>query len=348
MLSWLASVATPLFGPSRLFGSYFFMASFGFVVCAAMTFLMLPWVTRWLPRDGGRAFAINAEQSVGKPVGAGVFFVSLFCVMAILFLPLASAPLRTIPFMLAATVIGFLDDKKGGFDEYTLGALDAVLAIGAACVIYGFGPTTVWLPIWREALTVPAFIAIPVGAAVVWLSINATNCSDGVDGVSGSLSGFAIMMLGGLLYAILGNATVAQHLHVVFNPQGAEWSIYALLMVGCLAGYLWHNAPPSALLMGDAGSRPLGLLIGMLVLATGNPLFIVIIGPVLLLNGATGLIKVALIRFLGLRIFPNVRFPLHDHCRKNLGWSNAQVLVRFIILHVGITSLLVLIALKIR
>jgi phospho-N-acetylmuramoyl-pentapeptide-transferase len=119
-------------------------------------------------------------------------------------------------------------------------------------------------------------------------------------------------------------------------------------MVGCLAGYLWHNAPPSALLMGDAGSRPLGLLIGMLVLATNNPLFIVIIGPVLLLNGATGLVKVALIRLVGLRIFPNVRFPLHDHFRKEMGWSNAQVLVRFIILQVGITSLLVLVSLKIR
>ncbi len=348
MLSWIASLAAPWFGPSRLFGSYFFMASLGFAVCAAITFVMLPRITKWLPRDGGRAFAVNAEASVGKPVGAGLFFVSLFCLMALLFLPLGSAPMLTIPLMLAATVIGYIDDKRGGLSELTLGSLDAVLALGAACAIYGFHPVSLWLPIWRETLIVPAFISIPLGAAVVWLSINATNCSDGVDGVSGSLSGFAILMLGGLLYAILGNAPVSQHLRVVFNPQGAEWSIYALLMVGCLAGYLWHNAPPSALLMGDAGSRPLGLLIGMLVLATNNPLFIVIIGPMLLLNGATGLVKVALIRLVGLRIFPNVRFPLHDHFRKEMGWSNAQVLVRFIILQVGITSLLVLVSLKIR
>ncbi|HPA38826.1 MAG TPA: hypothetical protein PLV04_08775, partial [Phenylobacterium sp.] len=102
MLSWIASLAAPWFGPSRLFGSYFFMASLGFAVCAAITFVMLPRITKWLPRDGGRAFAVNAEASVGKPVGAGLFFVSLFCLMAPLFLPLGSAPMLTIPLMLAA------------------------------------------------------------------------------------------------------------------------------------------------------------------------------------------------------------------------------------------------------
>ena len=119
-------------------------------------------------------------------------------------------------------------------------------------------------------------------------------------------------------------------------------------MAGCLAGYLWYNAPPSSLLMGDAGSRPLGLLIGMLVLATNNPLFIAIIGPVILLNGATGLVKVALIRFLWGARAAKGPLSLHDHCRKELGWSNSQVLVRFFLLHVGVSSLLVVIALKIR
>ena len=70
--------------------------------------------------------------------------------------------------------------------------------------------------------------------------------------------------------------------------------------------------------MGDAGSRPLGLLIGMLVVATGNPLFLLLVGSVILLNGATGLVKVALMRFLGVAGPGGVRFPLHDHCRKEL------------------------------
>ena len=122
----------------------------------------------------------------------------------------------------------------------------------------------------------------------------------------------------------------------------------AFLMVGCVAGYLWYNANPSLVLMGDAGSRPLGLLIGLLVVATGNPLFLLLVALVILVNGATGLVKVALKRFFGLPFFPNIRFPLHDHCRKELNWSNTQVLVRFMLLHLGISAVLVVLALKVR
>jgi phospho-N-acetylmuramoyl-pentapeptide-transferase len=86
----------------------------------------------------------------------------------------------------------------------------------------------------------------------------------------------------------------------------------------------------------------------MLVVATGNPLFLLLVASVILLNGATGLVKVALLRFFGLRIFSHVRFPLHDHCRKELGWSNSQVLVRFMLLHLGVSAVLVILALKVR
>ena len=86
----------------------------------------------------------------------------------------------------------------------------------------------------------------------------------------------------------------------------------------------------------------------MLVVATNNPLFILLVGTVILLNGATGLVKVALARFVGLRILGSVRFPLHDHCRKELGWSNSQVLVRFMLVHLGISALLVILVLKVR
>src|SRR5262249_26875413 len=114
------------------------------------------------------------------------------------------------------------------------------------------------------------------------------------------------------------------------------------------SGYLWHNAPPSAVLMGDAGSRPLGLLIGILVMATGNPLFLLLVGSGLLLNGATGLVKVALMRFFGLRLLSQIRFPLHPPCPTELGWSNSQVLVRFMLVHLGLSALLITLVLKVR
>jgi len=348
MLNWIYTTLGDAWGPLRLFNSFFFLSAIGFASCALLTWMLLPRLWSMLPTDRGRAFAVNADQSVGKPVSAGLIFITIFCLASMVFVPLTAKPLLTVPFMLAALIVGYLDDRRGGFSEYQLAIMDAAVALGAAMVIYGLAPVTIWLPGVKDAITLAPWIAIPVASGIIWLSINATNCSDGVDGVSGSLSATAIMILGGLLYAVIGNEVVARHLNIPINRDGANWAIMAFLMVGCIAGYLWYNAPPSQVLMGDAGSRPIGLLIGMLVVATNNPLFLLLVGSVLLLNGATGLVKVALMRFFGFSVLSKVRFPLHDHCRKELGWSNSQVLVRFMLLHLGISALLVILALKVR
>jgi phospho-N-acetylmuramoyl-pentapeptide-transferase len=348
MLSWIHAQWGDAWGPLRLFDSFFFLAAVGFSVSALVTWIALPKLWPLLPTDRGRAFAVNADQSIGKPLSAGLIFVSIFCLASLVFMPFDAVALRTVPFMAAAMLVGFFDDRRGGFSEYQLAVADLVIAAGAALVICGLGTTTVWLPFWKEALELPAWIAVPLATGTIWLSINATNWSDGVDGVSGSLTATAILILGGLLYTVIGDAVVAEHLNIPANPEGARWAIMAFLMVGCVAGYLWYNAAPSIILMGDSGSRPLGLLIGLLVVATQNPVFLLLVGSVILFNGATGLVKVALLRFFGVKVLAGIRFPLHDHCRKELGWSNTQVLVRFMLLHLGVSALLVILALKLR
>jgi phospho-N-acetylmuramoyl-pentapeptide-transferase len=348
VLSWLSIHLSGVWGPIRLLNSFFFLAAIGFAASAAVTWLVLPRLWDRLPRDRGRAFAVNAEMSLGKPVSAGLIFVSIFCFGSLIFVPFGARCLWTLPFMVAAMIVGFLDDKRGGFNEYQLAVMDFAIALGVAATIYGIAPAVVWLPGWKGAIMLPFWIAIPLATILIWVSINATNCSDGVDGVSGSLTGTAIMILGALLFAVIGNDAVASHFDIPLNREGASWAIMAFVMVGCIAGYLWYNAAPSVVLMGDSGSRPLGLLIGMLVVATNNPLFLLLVGSVILLNGATGLVKVALARFTGMRVLSGVRFPLHDHCRKELNWSNTQVLVRFMLLHLSISALLVILVLKIR
>jgi phospho-N-acetylmuramoyl-pentapeptide-transferase len=124
--------------------------------------------------------------------------------------------------------------------------------------------------------------------------------------------------------------------------------LIAFVMMGCLAGYLWYNAYPSAVLMGDAGSRPVGFTMGLLVMASGNPFLIFVVTGVVLVNGATGLLKVALLRFFKIGIFKKVRYPLHDHVRHNGDWSNTQVLVRFMLLQAIITPLLLVFLFKVR
>jgi phospho-N-acetylmuramoyl-pentapeptide-transferase len=349
MLSWIAAHLGHTWGPLRLLDSFFFLAGVGYGIAALATWILLPRLWHRLPQDRGRAFAVNAEQSVGKPLSAGLIFVSIFAVATLIFVPFDARAILTLPLFLFAMLVGFVDDRKpGGLSEYQLGALDFVIALGAAIVILGFGDSAIWLPGWKDTITLPVWLSLPLATAVIWLAINATNCSDGVDGVSGSLTGTAIMLLGGLLYTVIGNAETASHLNIPVNVAGANWAIMAFIMVGAVSGYLWYNAPPSQVLMGDSGSRPLGLMIGILVVATGNPMFLLLAAMVILVNGATGLVKVAVTRFFGIKILSTIRFPLHDHCRKNLGWSNAQVLVRFMLLHLGVSALLVTLVLKVR
>src|ERR1700722_18466442 len=107
MLSSIHAALGQAWTPLRLFDSFFFLAAVGFSVCALATWILLPRLWSLLPRDRGRAFAVNADQSVGKPVSAGLIFVSIFCIAALIFVPFDALCLRTIPFMIGAMLVGY-------------------------------------------------------------------------------------------------------------------------------------------------------------------------------------------------------------------------------------------------
>ncbi|HDQ35150.1 MAG TPA: phospho-N-acetylmuramoyl-pentapeptide-transferase [Chloroflexi bacterium] len=348
MLPWLGEWLTPVFGPFRLLTSYLFLASTGTALAALATWLLLPRLWSHLPRDGGRAFAVDGERSRGKPVGAGLIFVSIFAIVCLLVLPFRLCNLQVLACMLLAMAVGFIDDKIGGLSELQLGLADLGIAFLGALAFCEAAPVMIWLPLIKTTFAISPWLFVPLATLLIWLCINATNCTDGVDGLSGSLATLGFVYLGGILYAILGHQEISHYLLVPHYPDGANWAIMAFVMAGCLAGYLWHNAHPSAVLMGDAGSRPMGFLIGLLVLATGNPFMVVVVAFMVLVDGATGLLKVALLRFFNIGIFRTVRYPLHDHVRKELGWSNTQVLVRFVLLQTVITPLLLVFLFKVR
>ena len=183
---------------------------------------------------------------------------------------------------------------------------------------------------------------------IIWLSINATNCSDGVDGLSSTLVLLALISLGGFLYFVVGHEIISKYLLLPHYEESAKWAIMIFVMVGCLAGYLWYNAYPSLVLMGDAGSRPLGFFIGVCVMNTGNPFLILIVSSVLMINGGTGLVKVGLLRFFRIRIFHDIRFPLHDHFRQVRKWSGTQVLIRFALIQILLIIVLFGVLVKVR
>jgi phospho-N-acetylmuramoyl-pentapeptide-transferase len=349
MLQLLAEAYGHLFGPLRLFTSHLFLAGFAGAAGLVLTFVLLPRCWHLLPCDRGRAFAVDAEKSIGKPMGAGLVFVPIFAVIVLLVVPPSWPYLVVLGCLLISMVVGFFDDvKDGGWSEYSLGAVDLVISVIAAAAVSGLASFELWLPLVKDPVAVAPWLFISGGAVLIWVTINSTNASDGVDGLSGSLSGIGLVFLGAILYAIVGHQQIAAHLLVPHYPQASNWSMFAFAMVGCLAGYLWYNCSPSAVLMGDAGSRPVGLLLGVLVLASGNPFLVIVVAGVVLVNGGTGLLKVALLRFFRIPIFRDVRYPLHDHVRHRLGWSNTQVMVRFMLLQAAGTPLLLMLLLKLR
>jgi phospho-N-acetylmuramoyl-pentapeptide-transferase len=152
---------------------------------------------------------------------------------------------------------------------------------------------------------------------LIWVSINVTNCTDGVDGLSGSIGIATIFTFYLVFVSIIDNQ---------------DYGLISLIMIACILGYLWFNASPSKLLMGDAGSRAIGLFIAVIALKTGSPLLFIPAAIVFIIDGGLGLVKVALLRFFKIKILANTRTPIHDHVRKKLGWSDTQTVFRFIII----------------
>ena len=367
MLYYLAQRLTPHWGPFRLLQSHASLLAAGTLCAALLTLLLLPRLWTRLPRDRGKALCkdIGGLKSAGKPTGAG-FWVSLIVLpVLLLFAPLAPWDLAAVLMLYAAMLFGYLDDRAVvPWGELRKGLLDAVVSVGVAvCLFLGHAEPIggglkmiVWLPFVKSLLHVPLWAYVPAAAFVLWFTMNATNCSDGVDGLAGALTVITLVMLAVLLYVVVGYRPVAHYFLIPAYAEAARWAIVAMIVAGAFGGYLWYNAEPSKILMGDAGSRFLGILVATASLMTGNPFMVLALAPVVLVNGGGGLAKLVLLRLakrLGFDIdedslIRTVRFPLHDHCKKNLKWSNAQVLMRFVLLQLIFMPALLLVLLKVR
>lgn len=349
MLFWLGQHYSGDFGPARLLTSRLFLGGLGASLCFVATFVLLPRLTHIAAVDRGKAHAVEGEHAAGKPTGTGVIFIPIFVLVQLVCLPLTGQSLAILGLMLAAMAFGYLDDRAATpWGDYLKGGVDAVLAAGAAMVLSQFHTMSIWLPFSKSEIELSWWLYVIGATLLIWLAINTVNCTDGVDGLSATLTLLAFGTLGSVLYVVLGNERIANYLLLPTAPRAAIWGMLAFSMTGVLLAYLWYNAHPSSLLMGDAGSRAIGFLLGVVVLTTRNPFMLLIVSGVLLVNGGTGLLKVALLRFWKISIFRKTRFPLHDHVRHTAMWSNTQVVMRFAIAQIMLTAALLLALLKLR
>lgn len=295
----------------------------GIMAAFFLTCIFMVKCSGLLPKDAGRAYAHDGKLSAGKPRGAGFIFVLVFLGVSLLFGDITRENLIYLVLITAAMMTGFLDDcAKTPWGEYKKGLLDFLIAVMIAVTFVNFNSTTVYLAMTNQTIEIPPVIFGLLTVILVWVSINVTNCSDGVDGLSGTLSIVSLLTL-----------------YIIMKLAGTdmEFGYFVLLFVTCILGYLWFNATPSILMMGDAGSRAMGLVIAIAALKCRSPFLYLLAALVLILDGGLGLVKVALLRFLKIKILANTRTPLHDHVRKVWNWSNTQAVYRFAIIQIVIS-----------
>ena len=373
MLYSLAPHLERFWGPFRLLRSHVLLIAAGTLLAALAVVFLLPKLWRFSPHDHGKAIlGKEGMKSAGKPTGTGLWVTLLILPVALLVVPLSMPTVGMILCLYIAMAFGYLDDRADvPWGELKKGLLDVVVCLGVAMFVWTALEGKVWLPFVKGEWSMPWWLYIPGMGFLLFVVMNATNCSDGVDGLAGSLTVLSLIALAALLFAVIGNWRMAEYLNVPHNYLAVRWAILLMTVSGGFVGYLWWNAEPSNALMGDAGSRFLGLLLGAGVLVTGNPFLLFAFAPVVLVNGGGGLVKLILLRLLkkcGLEVRPpsmlepeqekkkvflvkmlqSVRFPLHDHCKKTLKWSNAQVLMRFVLLQAFLMPMLFILLVKIR
>ena len=287
------------------------------VCCFILTALLLPVPFPFLPQDKGRAYAVNGELSKGKIRGSGLIMLTCFLLCSFLFVPF------TLEFLLFAVILflemlsGFLDDaSKTPWSDYKKGLIDLVLSISVGIVFILNNSTTICFGSF--SFTIHPILYGVLATILVWMSVNAFNCTDGVDGLSSSV----------------GLVSLISFLLIYPSEIDSFYHGYTLLFAAVVCAYLLYNASPSSILMGDAGSRPFGVLLAILAMKSHHPFSYLLICAVFIADGLPGLAKVFLLRFFDISIFKNIRTPLHDEVRKNRGWSDTQVVFRFVLVQV--------------
>ena len=309
------------------------------VLAFVLTALLTNLFRGRLPQDHGRAFAVDGALSKGKARGAGLIFVLCVVLVALAFMPFHLETVIYMVLLIASMLSGYLDDASDtAWNEYKKGLIDFVIAAvagvtylnfngcGVAGVTYlNFNGCGVQFLRWYFVLPYPVYLLLIV--ILIWASINVVNCTDGVDGLSASL-------------AVVSMGTFA----LLYGEQLGSYVTATAVFVGALLAYLWVNAKPSTVLMGDAGSRAMGFFLALLALKSGRPFTFLLAAAVFIVDGSLGIVKISLKRFLHISVLKNTLTPLHDHARKRLGWSDEQVVLRWVILQGLASALLAAIA----
>ena len=297
------------------------------------------------------------KSKAGTPTMGGLLILAAGLIGILLFADLENRQIQLgIVTIVWLGALGFADDfvkvrlkKPRGLNKTTKIAAQLALALFVGAVLY-FLPAD---PVNKTRTNVLLFknivldfgkLYIPFVMFVMVASSNAVNLADGLDGLAAGLLTISLGSYGVLSYAA-GNVKLAQYLNIMFVPTGGEMTVFCLAMTGACLGFLWYNAHPAEVFMGDTGSLPLGGLLGLAAILCKHEMLLPIIGGVFVMEAGSVLLQVGWFRGTkGKRLFRMA--PLHHHFEL-AGWAESKVVARFMILGV-LFALAALATLKIR
>lgn len=299
------------------------------------------------------------QAKKGTPTMGGVLIIGAVIVSTLLWARL-TAPYLWIA--LGATtliaVVGFLDDfikitKKRSLGltgkQKLIGQLLCALAIWGALYALGNYPWNLSIPFFKETAIpdgITNIYAIPYLFFIIFIllgSSNAVNLTDGLDGLAASITFIAMSALTALTY-IASDARWAERLDLTHKPEAAELTVFCGCMVGASLGFLWYNAPPAEVFMGDVGSLAIGGALGTVAILTKQEFLLPFIGGIFILEALSVMIQVASFKMTGKRVFK--MSPIHHHFELS-GWKESKVVFRFVIVAI-LFALLSLATLKLR
>jgi phospho-N-acetylmuramoyl-pentapeptide-transferase len=301
--------------------------------------LIGPKFIGWLRiRQGkGQPIRIDGPQTHlskrGTPTMGGLMILTSVSIAMLLWMDFSNRYLWACFFITVGFgLIGFLDDydkvtkssHKGVSGRTRLLAEFVVAAIGCYIIIEGSG-TDLYIPFYRGPVVDLGYFYVLFGAFVVVGAGNAVNLTDGLDGLA--TMPVIIASLAFLLISYLvGNAIYSEYLGIPFVLGAGDLTVLCSAIIGAGLAFLWFNAPPAAVFMGDTGSLALGGALGAIAVATQHELVLVIIGGLFVLEALSVIIQVFFYKRTGKRVFKMA--PIHHHFEQ-MGWSEPTVVIRF-------------------
>ncbi len=291
----------------------------------------------------------------GTPTMGGLLILSAVIFSTLLWAQLTNPYVWIVLLVtLAFGLIGFADDyakvtkqnTKGVSSRvrFVLGLVIAGLAAYAAAMFHPEGLTNqLAVPFFKDVLINLGVLFVPFGMIVIVGAANAVNLTDGLDG----LAIMPVMIAGGTLGIIayvVGNANFSEYLGIHFVPGTGELLVFASALFGGGLGFLWYNAPPAAVFMGDTGSLALGGALGAIAVCTKHEIVLAIVGGLFVVEALSVIIQVLYFKRTGRRVF--LMAPIHHHFEKK-GWAEPQIVIRFWIISL-ILAMIGLATLKVR